>query len=271
MKQTGALKKAGEGAAPTIKDFLRAKKAVIGQALEGTALSPERLLSVAMLEIRKNPKLAECTRDSLFGSLVQAAQLGLEPGGALGQCYLIPFYNRRLNVTECQFVVGYKGMIDLARRSGQIVALFAHCVHERDALAVEYGLHPRLEHSPYIDGEPGAVVGAYAVAHLQGGGEQFVYLPRYELEAVRAMSAKKDGPWADHFEAMCQKTAVRRLCKWLPVSVEARIAAALDEQAERGERQHNAALFDQEGVEIVDAQSGEVRVASAADLNGALS
>lgn len=261
-------------AAPTLKDFLRSKKALIEQALEGTALTPERLLSVTMTELRKTPTLRDCTRESLFGALVQAAQLGLEPGSALGHCYLVPYRNKKTGLTECQFQLGYKGMIDLARRSGQILSLYAHCVYERDHLDLAYGLAPKLEHRPCLDADAGALVGVYAVAHLVGGGQQFVFLPRHKIDAIRAgAKAGRDGPWVTHYDEMAQKTAARALFKWLPVSVEAMTAVGLDAQAEAGEPQDNGALLlegdggvlvDQNGV-IVD---GAVR--SAADLNLAL-
>ena len=259
----------------SVKEFLRSKKGMIGQALEGTALTPERLLSVVMTEMRKTPALRECTRDSLFGSLVQAAQLGLEPGSALGQCYLIPYKNKRARTVECQFQIGYKGMLALARRSGEIKSIYAHCVFERDEFAIEYGLDQNLIHKPYLEGDAGAIVGAYAVAHLVGGGAQFVFLPRHKLDAIRAGSkAGGSGPWVSHFDSMCQKTAARALYKWLPISIEAATAAALDEQADAGVAQQNAAVFgDDERPMVFDSETGEVvdnRVASAADLNEAL-
>lgn len=260
---------------PSIKDFLRSKKGMIQQALEGTALTPERLLSVVMTEMRKTPALRECTRDSLFGSLVQAAQLGLEPGSALGHCYLIPYRNRKAGTVECQFQIGYKGMIDLARRSGQIKKIYAHCVFEQDEFLVEYGMEQRLVHKPFLDGPAGNVIGAYAVAHLVGGGDQFVYLPRHKLDGVRKGSKAGDsGPWKDHFESMCQKTAARALFKWLPVSIEAATAAALDEQADAGVAQDNSLVFgDDDRPLTFDQATGEVvedRVTSATDLNAAL-
>ena len=168
----------------------------------------------------------------------------------------------------------YKGMIDLARRSGQILSLFAHCVYEHDHLELAYGLDPRLEHRPCLAADAGALVGAYAVAHLVGGGQQFVFLPRHKIEAIRAGSRSgRDGPWATHFDEMAQKTAARALFKWLPVSVEAMTAVGLDAQAEAGEPQDNGALLgDGDGGVLVDENGvivdGSVR--SAADLNQAL-
>jgi recombination protein RecT len=263
---------AAQPKAQSIKEFLRTKKAMIAQALEGTALTPERLLSITMTEMRKTPKLRECTRDSLFGSMVQAAQLGLEPGSALGQCYLIPYRNKAARTIECQFQIGYKGMIALARRSGQVQALYAHCVHENDEFEIEYGLVQKLVHKPCLERDPGAVIGAYAVAHLVGGGEQFVYLARHKLDKIRAGS--QGSIWSEHFEAMCQKSAARALFKWLPVSVEAMTAAALDEQADAGKAQQNGQVFgDDEKAQVFDHETGEIlesHIGSAADLNEAL-
>jgi recombination protein RecT len=270
-KQHAHLLTPAEKKPPTISDFLRSKKAVIEQALEGTALTPERLLSVTMTEMRKNPQLQECTQASLFGALVQAAQLGLEPGAALGHCYLLPYKNRKLGVVECQFQLGYRGMIDLSRRSGKIVKLSAHCVFEKDTFSVSYGLDEALEHTPFLEGPPGEVLGAYAVAHLAGGGIQWVYLPRHKLDAIKGGSPSGNrGPWVSHFEEMCQKTAARALFKWLPVSIEAQTAVGLDSMADAGETQDIGAMLDQ-GV-VVD-EAGvivEGSVKSATDLNSAL-
>ena len=82
---------------------------------------------------------------------MQAVQLGLEPG-LLGHCYILP-YKR-----EATFIIGYKGMIDLARRSGHIQSIYAHAVHENDEFEYELGLHPKLEHKP-SHGDRGAFIG----------------------------------------------------------------------------------------------------------------
>jgi recombination protein RecT len=268
---TAAVKQAPTPRGPTIKEFLRAKKCVIEQALTGTALTPERLLSVTMTEMRKNPTLQECTQASLFGALVQAAQLGLEPGSALGHCYLVPYKNRKIGRVECQFQLGYKGMIDLARRSGQIIKLSSHCVFEKDSFSVTYGLADSLEHKPFLDGSAGEVRGAYAAAHLTGGGCQWVFLPRHKLDAIKDGSPSgRSGPWVTHFEEMCQKTAARALFKWLPVSIEAQTAVGLDSMADAGESQDIGAILDEGVVINEEGAIVEGSVKSAADLNKAL-
>lgn len=126
---------------------------------------------IALTEIRKVPKLADCDQTSFLGAIMQCAQLGLEPGGALGHAYLIPFENRRKNITEVQFVVGYRGMLDLARRSGQIVSIEARPVYERDHFHVAFGLEPSLKHEPNWDAaDRGELKFVYAVAKLKDGG-----------------------------------------------------------------------------------------------------
>jgi recombination protein RecT len=223
-------------------------------------VTADRLARIALTEVRKNPKLAQCDQTSFLGAVMQCAALGLEPGGALGHCYLIPFENRRANRTDVQFIVGYRGMIDLARRSGQIVSLEARAVYAKDKFEVELGLDSRIVHKPDWDAEDrGDITFVYAVAKLRDGGIQFDVMSRREIERVRNASAgyrvaeataKKynktpDSPWHSHFEEMAKKTVVRRLFKYLPVSIEIQRAVGLDEQAEIGITQDSPLMIEQ--------------------------
>jgi recombination protein RecT len=226
------------GQISTIDDLIKKHGPEIALALP-QHVTPERLLRIALSEVRRNPKLGKCSAPSLLGAIFTCAQLGLEPGGALGHCYLIPYGN------ECQFQIGYKGMIELARRSGQILSLSARAVYENDRFSYDYGLNEDLQHRPAI-GHRGELTYAYAVAKLKDGGVQFEVMDRAELEEVRDGSqgyqnARKynssDTPWISSFDEMCRKTVIRRLFKYLPVSVEVTKAASLDEHADRGQRQ----------------------------------
>lgn len=229
-------------------------------------MTADRLARIALTEIRKNPKLAQCDQHSFLGAIMQLASLGLEPGGALGHAYLIPFDksvkdgNQWVKRTEVQVVIGYRGMIDLARRSGQIVSISSRVVHANDKFSYTYGLDETLEHEPYEGGgDPGEVTHAYAVAKLVGGGVQFEVMPVAQILRVRdasqgykaaVASAEKykkdvvDSPWTNHFEEMCRKTPTRNLFKWLPVSIEMQRAVGLDEQADAGLSQHNSLVID---------------------------
>ena len=114
----------------TIQDLLKRMEPQIRKALP-KHLEPERLARIALTEIRKNPKLLECSRESLLGAVMTAAQLGLEPG-VLGHAYLIPYWNNKTKSYEVQFQIGYKGLLDVVRRSGEITSISAHCVYEND-------------------------------------------------------------------------------------------------------------------------------------------
>lgn len=196
------------------------------------ALTPERFTRIVLTECRKNPALVKTTKESFFGAVMQCAQLGLEPGSALGQCYLIPYG------ASCNLIIGYRGMIELARRSGQIVSINAFVVREKDEFSYELGLHPDIKHKPSPLVERGEVKYVYAVAVLKGGSIQFEVMSRAEVEAVRTSSKagyKKGTPWMNHWNEMAKKTVVRRLFKYLPISIEAASAMEVDEKTDQGE------------------------------------
>ena len=223
----------------TMLDIVRSKsfQAQMSLALP-KSMTAERLTRIVMTECRKTPELLNCNQESFFGAVLQCAQLGLEPGSALGHCYLLPFGNGKSNDgrPNCQLIIGYRGMIDLARRSGQIVSINAYLVHERDEFDYTLGLHPDIKHRPSPLADPGAITHAYAVAVLKDGGVQFEVMSRAEIEAVRKQSkAGTSGPWSKHFGEMARKTVVRKLFKYLPVSIEAVRAVEIDEKSDRGE------------------------------------
>lgn len=192
-------------------------------------MSPERLVRIATTVARKNPQLMRSTPESFLGALMTCAQLGLEPG-VLDQAYLIPFRNSNTGQFEVQLIIGYKGLIDLARRSGHIESVIAREVHEKDSFVFEYGLNDKLEHRPLLDDDPGPVIAYYAVAKYVGGGHAFIVMTPKEIAKFRARSRSKDsGPWVTDEDAMSKKTVTRQLMKWVPMSIELATAVAQDE------------------------------------------
>ena len=202
------------------------------------SMTPDRLTRIVMTECRKTPALLKCAPESFYGAVLQCAALGLEPGSALGHCYLLPFGNGkdRSGRPNAQLIIGYRGMIDLARRSGQIISLQAWTVHAQDTFNYQLGLEPDIQHVPASTADRGPVTHVYAVAKLKGGGIQFEVMSRAEIEKVRSTSkAGNSGPWASHWDEMAKKTVIRRLFKYLPVSIEAVRAVEIDEKTDRGE------------------------------------
>lgn len=221
-------------------------------------MTAERMARIATTEMRKVPKLGQCDPMSFLGAVIQCAQLGLEPGNALGHAYILPFDKRekvggqwKTVRTEAQVIIGYRGMIDLARRSGQIVSIDARAVYEGDKFECMLGLDPRIDHQPDWQNanraDPSKLRFVYAVAKLKDGGVQFDVMSRAEIEGIRARSKSADnGPWVTDFAAMAVKSVVRRLFKFLPVSIEMQTAVGLDEMAEAGLSQQNGAVIDGE-------------------------
>lgn len=221
----------------TIIDMLSSTKAKQQLALAVPRhMTADRMARVAMTEIRKTPKLLQADPTTLMGAIMQLAQLGLEPGGALGHAYLLPFENRKAGTVDVQLIVGYRGMIDLARRSGQIVSIEARAVYRDDEFAVTLGLNSDIHHVPaWEKADRGPLTFVYAVAKLKDGGVQFDVMSRAEIEKIRARSkAANYGPWVTDFDEMAKKTVTRRLFKYLPVSIELQRAVGLDEGAENG-------------------------------------
>ena len=243
-----------------IAHLLNAKKGEIAKMLP-KHLNAERLLKVAQIAATTTPALAKCDVASLVGAIGQCAQMGLEPNTVLGHAYLVPFNTKRKDqqgierwVSSVQVIIGYKGLIDLARRSGQIVSIAAHEVCENDKFDLVYGLDEKLEHRPAM-GERGEIIGFYAVARLKDGGYSFEFMSRLQVEQIAAATQSKGkyGPWKDHFSEMGRKTAIRRLAKYLPLSIEFQTAAALDGMADAGKDQNlEANTIDGEFTVIAD-------------------
>lgn len=248
----------------TVRAALEQMKPQLALALP-THLTPERLLRVTMTAVQNNPRLLDCDRTSLFAAVMTSAQLGLEPDGALGQAYLVPFKNK------VQFIPGYKGYLTLARNSGEVSTVQAHEVCARDHFEYAYGLNERLEHVP-ADGERGNITYFYAYSKYKDGGHIFEVMTRAEIDAIRdnseafrAFKAKKikSTPWDSDYVQMGRKTAIRRLANYLPLSVQR--AAVLDAAHERGKH----ADIDQFGDIVIDGQASEVADSAQTGATGA--
>jgi recombination protein RecT len=185
-------------------------------------ITPERMIRVAMTALQKTPSLAECEQRSLISSIIQASELGLEPNTPLQQCYLIPFYNKNTKRKEAQLMIGYRGMISLARRSNQISGIYAEIVYEHDFFEITYGLDKNLVHKPDLNLEDrGKKIGVYAVAKFKDGYTDFEYMNAAEVAKIRKRSQSGDsGPWVTDEGEMWRKTPIRRLWKRLPQSIE---------------------------------------------------
>jgi recombination protein RecT len=220
-----------------IKTLLQENRHEIAAALP-THLSIDRMLTIAQTAATSLPQLLDCYTPSLFGALIKSTQLGLEPNNPLGHAYLVPFKNRKQNRTDVQLIIGYRGMIELARRSGHIKSIQAQAVREGDVFEFEWGTEEKLKHVPGKN--RGEITHFYAYAQLTDGGVQFDVQTKEDIDALMRSTQSRGeyGPWKDSYEQMGRKSLIRRLFSNLPCSIQMAQAQVVDAQAERGDDQH---------------------------------
>lgn len=213
----------------SIPDMIKALEPEIKRALP-TILTPERFTRIALSAINNTPKLAECSPMSFIAALMNAAQLGLEPNTPLGQAFLIP-YKVKGNL-ECQFQLGYRGMIDLAYRNEHMQSIEAHTVYDNDIFEYELGLNPRLVHIPTMD-TPGEPIAFYGIFRLDNGGFRFEVMNKNAIDAYAARYSKAydsaSSPWKNNYESMACKTVLKQLLKYSPMKSEFQKAVSMDE------------------------------------------
>lgn len=194
------------------------------------------MIRVAMTAFLKTPLLQKCSAASIVACVVQASELGLELTGPLGQAYMVPYWNKHSKCEEAQFQVGYRGLIDLAYRSGKVETFASRVVYANDHFKFRYGTDPKIEHIPTME-DPGEIKAVYAVIRIKGGGFDFEVMSKKQIDEHRAKYSKQkaDGnfsPWNTAYEEMAKKTPIRRLAKRVPLSIELVTAAVVDEYGE---------------------------------------
>ena len=239
----------------TIKGWIVAYKDQIAKALP-SVITPERFTRIALTAVSSNPQLAKCTPMSFLGAMMQAAQLGLEPNTPLGQAYLIPYRNK--GTLEAQFQIGYKGLIDMAYRSGEITDISAHEVYENDVFEYEFGLHPQLIHKPALKNR-GQVILYYAVFHTKSGGYGFEVMSVEDINEYKnkfSQSANsKYSPWTTNFDAMAKKTVLKRVLKYAPIKTDFVRAVSTDETIKTNITENMDELPDETTIDMEDIQN----------------
>lgn len=243
-----------------MQDYIKKMQGEIAKALP-SVLTPERFTRITLSALSTNAKLAETTPQSFLGAMMTAAQLGLEPNTPLGQAYLIPYRNH--GVLECQFQLGYKGLIDLAYRSGEVSTIQAHVVYENDEFEYELGLEPKLRHVP-AKSDRGDPVFFYAVFRTKDGGYGFDVM---SVDDVRAHAKKyskaySNGPWQTNFEEMAKKTVLKRVLKYAPLKTDFVRGLSADETIKTQISEDMFSVPDETVIEsegyAVDEATGEV-------------
>ena len=251
----------------TMRDYVNSMQGEIAKALP-SVITPERFTRMVFTAISSNPKLQECTPQSFLGAMMAAAQMGTEVNTSLQQAYILPFYNK--GKMEATYILGYRGLIDLAYRSGEIKSIQAHEDYENAEFSYEYGLEPKLRHVP-AKTDRGEVTHFYAVFTTKDGGYGFEVM---SIEDVRAFARKysksfgnASSPWTTNFNSMAKKTVLKQILKYAPLKTEFVRGITQDETIHdtigadmtlEETRQVEGDGSISESVEYVDQETGEV-------------
>ena len=209
------------------KKQLTIREHLSGEAFRNTIASilpkhctPERMARVAITALTRTPNLNRCTQQSFFDCMMQLSQWGLEPDGR--HAHLIPYGDK------CTLIIDYKGLVQLAMRSGTIKRIHADVVCDADQFEVDCGLITK--HAIDYRQPRGEVFAVYSIIETTTGTKCEV-MTREEVEAVRARSRSgKSGPWVTDWNEMAKKTVFKRASKWIELSAEIRDAIATDDE-----------------------------------------
>lgn len=267
IQKQGGQMSAAKAEKKTMQAYIKAMEPAIKKALP-SVITPERFTRMVLSALSATPKLAECSPQSFLAAMMTAAQLGVEPNTALGQAYLLPYRNH--GNMECQFQLGYKGLIDLAYRSGEVSVIQAHTVYENDVFEYELGMDPKLRHVP-AKADRGEAVAYYAMFKTKDGGYGFEVMSVDDVQRHAQRYSKSYGsgssPWRSNFDEMAKKTVLKRALKYAPLKSDFVRGVAQDEtiKAELSDEMYavpDETVFEAEGEEIdstaVDTETGEV-------------
>ena len=267
IQKQGGQMSAAKAEKKTMQAYIKAMEPAIKKALP-SVITPERFTRMVLSALSSTPKLAECSPQSFLAAMMTAAQLGVEPNTALGQAYLLPYRNH--GQMECQFQLGYKGLIDLAYRSGEVSVIQAHTVYENDVFEYELGMDPKLRHVP-AKADRGEAVAYYAMFKTKDGGYGFEVISVDDVQRHAQRYSKSYGsgssPWRSNFDEMAKKTVLKRALKYAPLKSDFVRGVAQDEtiKAELSDEMYavpDETVFEAEGEEIdstaVDTETGEV-------------
>ena len=267
IQKHGGQMSASKAEKKTMQAYIKAMEPAIKKALP-SVITPERFTRMVLSALSSTPKLAECSPQSFLAAMMTAAQLGVEPNTALGQAYLLPYRNH--GQMECQFQLGYKGLIDLAYRSGEVSVIQAHTVYENDVFEYELGMDPKLRHVP-AKADRGEAVAYYAMFKTKDGGYGFEVMSVDDVQRHAQRYSKSYGsgssPWRSNFDEMAKKTVLKRALKYAPLKSDFVRGVAQDEtiKAELSDEMYavpDETVFEAEGEEVsstaLDTETGEV-------------
>ena len=213
-------------------------QSMIGSVL-GDPKRAARFTASITSAVTTTPALKECDFNSVLSASLLGESLELSPSPQLGQFYMVPFDDKKEGTKKAQFILGYKGYIQLAIRSGQYKKLNVLAIKKGELIRFD-PLNEEIEVSLIEDDdkrEMAETAGYYAMFEYSNGFKKAMYwtrakMERHAIKYSKGYAAKKGYTfWEKDFDGMAYKTMLRQLIsKWGILSVEMRQAVESDEQ-----------------------------------------
>lgn len=242
---TDMAKNGGATNLKTFQTLLTSKKNTIIETLQSEVKFNK--FRSNLVRLYDTTALKDCDPMSVLGAAMQVANLQLDLDPNLGQAYVLARWDNKNRCYVASFQIGYQGLLELARRSGDIKRIEAHTIWEKEKY--EYFFDDEkgtvIKHFPLPPSQRGDNrVAAYFVAFLENGSvhkewmwaEEVEYLKKESLDKIKP-EYQKYSPWKSNFiseDAMWKKTAIRRGLKYLPKTSEIETIIALEDEESKG-------------------------------------
>jgi len=206
----------------------------LAELLETHNITPSQFKNIVINEVKKSEQMQQAflhNPASLFASILLCAELGLNPSADVGEFYFLPFGKK---ITP---ILGYKGVINLILRSGEISKIWSEIVYEDDDFEYELGLEPKLTHIPNLERDNKNIKYVYAVAKLTNGELMFKVMSKKEIMEIVQMSKYPNqlyGSSKDPQGWMFKKTVIKQLSKTLPKDYYGKRGLSVDDKVEGG-------------------------------------
>lgn len=226
----------------SVPDLIQQSIPELAKMLGNDPNAAQRFARIITTDCRRNPELFNCTPLSFMGAMFTAAELKLEP--VAGRAYLLPFKNSKKQldgtwkkIPEVQFILGYKGIVDLFYRHNNSQTLSWGVVCENDDFDYEKGSNSFLKHKEAL-GNRGEKIAYWVGAYVN---DRFLFEVMSHDDCIshgkkhsKTYDRKSDSfypnsPWVTSEDSMCLKTVLIQLSKTLPMSVEMQKAMDADE------------------------------------------
>lgn len=223
----------------TFPGMLVAFKAQIATALP-QHINADRMCRIALTCFRLNPGLNKCDPASVFSAVVILAQQGLEPG-LNGRAYLVPYYNNKKQRTECQAIPGWKGLVELANRTGRC-SVWTGAVFAGDEFDYQLGDMPFCKHQPRGEDDPKKLLFTYAIGRVKGN--EFPVIEVWPNDKIKRHFHRYNKVGASHYahdnwEMYARKVPLLQVLKYMPASPELEAAISLADSSDRGSQNLN--------------------------------